>query len=1046
MLWLGAGVLTAAVGVLVLAGVDEARTSRRQAAWLSKIAGEASFRTAPGASPAIRFPEGGPFDHRLGYDRLPQWMKRLQAQGFAIDAQARMSPRMLELVDRGLFAPYREKTQAGLELQGCRGEPLYQASYPQRVYAHHDEVPPLVADMLVFIENRDLFAPEPTLNPAVDWGRLARALADQAIQSVISSHDAGGGSTLATQIEKYRHSTGGRTSSVGDKLEQMASASVRSYLDGPDTQGRRRQLVVDYLNSVPLSATGKYGEVIGVGEGLWAWYGRDFAQVNQLLRQAGANGAAPTQAQALAVKEALSLLVSQRRPSYYLGPSGMAALRELTDFHLRLLAESGILSPALRDAALPLPLQLRQEPFTAPPPSFARAKASTALRNRLIELLQLPGNYDLDRLDLTARSSFTTGVQRDASAVLRNLATRAGARRAGLVGPSLLRDGDDPARIAYSFTLFESSGSTNLLRVQTDNLDRPFDLNEGARLDLGSTSKLRTLITYLEQVAALHRRWSPLPAPDLRAVTVRDDDPIARWARDYLVRARDRDLPAMLEAALERTYSADTAEAFFTGGGVHHFHNFEARDNGRTVTLREALTRSVNLPFIRLMRDIVRHVIATTPAIDPTVLDDADDPRRHAYLARFADDEGRLFMARFWRRYHALAPAAAEALLVRQVRRARVPLANAFFMLEPQGSVEGLRLFLAKWLPDAAGEAAGLHAKQGPGRWNLQDRGYLASAHPLELWVAGYLRRHPGASLAETLAAGAAARQEAYAWLFKTRNKRGQDRRIREQIEEQAFAEIHKAWQRLGYPFAALTPSYAAALGASGDRPAALAELAGIIANRGLRLPVTRLESLSFAADTPYETRFVRDPGPPQRVLDAAVAQVAWRAMRGVVEDGTGRRLKGALVAADGSPIPIAGKTGTGDHRFDVYGAGGQLVSSRVVNRSATLVFVIGERYFGTIMAYVHEPHAANYRFTSALPSQIMKALAPVLEPLVRQQGCRPASPSAGDVPNGPRAPLRAWRQAPALTGEPAEAAPRGNFPRGATVIPAVERGSGPAR
>src|SRR6185295_13567036 len=109
---------------------------------------------------------------------------------------------------------------------------------------------------------------------------------------------------------------------------------------------------------------------------------------------------------------------------------------------------------------------------------------------------------------------------------------------------------------------------------------------------------------------------------------------------------------------------------------------------------------------------------------------------------------------------------------------------------------------------------------------------------------------------------------------------------------------------------------------------------------------------------------------------------------RGVVENGTGRRLKGALEAAYGTPIPIGGKTGTGDHRFDVYGTGGRLVSSRVVNRSATLVFVIGGRYFWTIMAYVHEPYAASYRFTSALPSQILKALAPVLEPVVLQQGC----------------------------------------------------------
>ncbi|MGV3569749.1 MAG: transglycosylase domain-containing protein [Ramlibacter sp.] len=981
------------MAVLLLAAgamwvLEEARTSRWQSEWLSEIAGEARFEVAAGPSDAVRFPVAGPFDHRLGYDRLPQWTQRLQSEGFAVAAQARMSPRMLELVDRGLFAPYREKTQAGLRLQACRGETLYASHHPQRVYAGFDRVPRLLVDMLVFIENRGLFAPEPALNPAVDWARLARAAFDQAVHRVFPSHEAAGGSTLATQIEKYRHSPGGRTATARDKLEQMASASVRSYLDGPDTRGSRRRIVVDYLNSVPLSATGSYGEVIGFGEAIWAWYGRDFEHLNALLRKASEPGSSPTPAQAMALKEALSLLVAQRRPSHYLSEAGLASLRELTDFHLRLLVDAGILGAAMRDLALPLPLQLRRKPFVEPAPAFAEAKASTALRTRLLGLLDLPGAYDLDRLDLGVRSSFAADAQRQAGAVLRSLATREGAARAGLIGPSALRAGDDPARIAYSFTLFESNGATNLLRIQTDNLDRPFDLNEGARLDLGSTSKLRTLVTYLEQVAALHARWGGLPGRELAAVRVRDDDAIGRWARGHLARASDRSLPAMLEAAMDRQYSASTTETFFTGGGEHRFGNFEARDEGRTMSLREALSRSVNLPFIRLMRDIVRHIIATSPHIDPTVLDSADDPRRQVYLARFADDEGSQFMARFWRKYQALSPADAEAALVAEARRARVPLANAFFMLEPQGSVQDLQRFLAKWLPGAADEAARLHEAQGPGRWNLQDRGYLAGVHPLELWVAGHVRRQPGASLAATLAAGAQQRQEAYAWLFRSRNKAGQDRRIRQQIEEQAFREVHAAWQRLGYPFAALTPSYAAALGASGDRPAALAELAGIIANRGLRLPVTRLQNLDFAVGTPYETRFVRAPAPPERVLDAAVAETAWRAMRAVVEEGTGRRLQGMLRAADGSVIPIAGKTGTGDHRFDVYGAGGRLVSSRVVNRSATLVFVIGERHFGTVMAYVHEPYAADYRFTSALPSQILKALAPVLAPLVRAPGC----------------------------------------------------------
>ena len=62
----------------------------------------------------------------------------------------------------------------------------------------------------------------------------------------------------------------------------------------------------------------------------------------------------------------------------------------------------------------------------------------------------------------------------------------------------------------------------------------------------------------------------------------------------------------------------------------------------------------------------------------------------------------------------------------------------------------------------------------------------------------------------------------------------------------------------------------------------------------------------------------------------------------------------------DGTVIPVGGKTGTGDQRFDVYGAGGRLIESRFVNRSATFVFNIGERFFGSMTAYVHGPDAAR--------------------------------------------------------------------------------------
>lgn len=93
--------------------------------------------------------------------------------------------------------------------------------------------------------------------------------------------------------------------------------------------------------------------------------------------------------------------------------------------------------------------------------------------------------------------------------------------------------------------------------------------------------------------------------------------------------------------------------------------------------------------------------------------------------------------------------------------------------------------------------------------------------------------------------------------------------------------------------------------------------------------------------------------------------------------DGTAKRAKGVFVDLDGSAIPLGGKTGTGDRRFDVFGRHGKLVESRVMSRSATFVFNIGDRFYGTITAYVPGKQSAHYDFTSALPVQLLKAPAP---------------------------------------------------------------------
>ena len=109
------------------------------------------------------------------------------------------------------------------------------------------------------------------------------------------------------------------------------------------------------------------------------------------------------------------------------------------------------------------------------------------------------------------------------------------------------------------------------------------------------------LASYLETVAQIHRDYGGMSVAELRKVEVEPLDFILRWGIDHLVASRDRDLSAMLQAAMERRYSASPYESFFTGGGLHTFNNFRKEDNGRRPMLLEALRESINLPFVRLL-------------------------------------------------------------------------------------------------------------------------------------------------------------------------------------------------------------------------------------------------------------------------------------------------------------------------------------------------------------------------------------------------------------------------------------------------------------
>ena len=341
-----------------------------------------TFWMESGPSEAIRFPLPAPYDQRLGYSRLPDFIDQLTtAKDYSIRAQARNSPEMLKLGERGLFPIYHEKTQTGLRILDRDNQLLFSAAFPERVYGRFEDLPPVVVKTLLYIENREALDPRyPYRNPAVEWDRLTNAVMQMAIRTVSRSHKAPGGSTLATQIEKFRHSPGGLTSSVREKFNQMASASMRAYLDGPKTTEARYRIALDYINSIPLAAAPGYGEVTGLGDGLWVWYGADFDQANKLLSQHQPNVRDPNLAAwALAYKQVLGLFLSQRRPSFYL-IEDRGALDELVRTYLPLLGRPAFFAGRTRGGGAG-PSELRRG--SPPQPEPCGAQGGRAIRSRL---------------------------------------------------------------------------------------------------------------------------------------------------------------------------------------------------------------------------------------------------------------------------------------------------------------------------------------------------------------------------------------------------------------------------------------------------------------------------------------------------------------------------------------------------------------------------------------------------------------------------------------------------------------------------------------
>lgn len=921
--------LWAAAGIgLILFAHWEMVTAALESRLLAALATRMNYSVQPGQSPLITFPRSGPFDQRLGYSRVPEFTRRLEEYGFRYGSQARFTQTLALVTRLGVPPPYPEPSVAGLVIDGSGGRPLYDAMGSRRAFARFEDVPADVVRCLLFIENRELERTDsPYSNPAIDWSRSAKGMVIYFANRLGFPTPVEGGSTLAVQMEKYRHSPDGRTSSAVEKLRQMISASLRVYRQGPKTVEERRRIVLDYVNTVPLGGTPAYGEVFGMSEGLRIWFGTEPKRVYKAL-------ASPktTKTKARALKEVLALVCAVRAPSRYLG-SDRTALEDRVDRYAKLMGSRGILDPKLADAVVATRLRYA----SASPGGYRNQldKASVMVRRRMLHMLAVHDLYDLDRLHMNVQTTIDADLQREVTKFFGALATQEFVDSTGLRAPRLLADGD-PRRVVYSMILRERTPGGDVVRVHADNVNGPFDVNEGTKMELGSTAKLRTLVHYLNVMADLHAAFRALPAEMVGARAEGARDPLTQWAAATIRDNPTITLDAFLAASLERTYSASPYELFYTGGGFLNFQNYESSDNGKILTVHEAVVHSTNLVFVRLMRDLVRYHEARLPYDAAKILGPNDTPERMRMLREVAREEG---------------------------------------------TAEGM------------------------------------------------------------------------SWLFRTRNRTAQDNRLRARIERDAFARMTPYWRRLGFPFAHLVPSYATAIGSSSDQPAALADLMGVLLNDGVRRPPSMIQQVSFAESTPYQTTLeAPQPAPGTLVVPPEVARAARGVLGDVVQRGTAARLRGVFVDSTGAPVWVGGKTGTGDNRFETYGRGRQLLSSRAVSRTSAFAFLLGDRYYGVITASVFGPEADQYSFTSSLPVETLRLLAPTLErQLHLVGGFAPMDPSkertvqlassSGDSDAGVVAGFGDRTDAPARSeplGKAARSREQGGRRRIAEPIPAV--------
>lgn len=940
----------------------------------------------------IGAPSEGQDGVRRGYDRMEKIDYRLtKIAGMARPETTGRTWKDRNVLGLRLYPIYESKIQAGLKITDEQGEKIWESPFPEKAYKNFETLPKSLVEMLLYVENRALLGDHPkTWNHTVEVPRMIVAIAYN-VGNIFTSpfgfkFDRAGGSTLAIQLEKILYTLNSRTTTWGDKGRQIFTAATRRYMEIDNPAISIRKTILNYINVAPMAAHKKFGEVIGFSEAFEDHFGIDIDEANRILNipQNELHGD-DLVAAGKVYRAALSLIMALQRPDDYLNKRPEVMHARVNAFlkngdGRQLLVESGIITPELADVILATPTILA-DPASQKIDYRPRDKVIDTLRTDLMQVLDEKNLQTLDLLDMEVTTTVLGKANRNISKRVASFKTPEGAKAEEFIGKYLLDNPEQAKHINITANIYRADPGYNALVVEVDTNAGRFNYNGGLR-NLGSTFKIPTTGEYFELYEGMFHKYKDMAPEDLRKIAIYPGDNMTRRMIDYMANpANARTIEAVLDYACDAPYSGNPSRTYFTNGGQARYQNFKREYDGMPWTVCSALRLSPNLPFVNMMEDMTKNILAQKMNIDPAMLTDKNNPTRLKYLEKYGLYDGELLVKQqFWPQQRQKTPDDLVSFLAEKSRMQKGYLSDRgaaviYMTLYPDAPQDKMASFIREVCKKCGSKDnfEGLYNtfakdKYVGGISTLADRGYIVDLNPIELMLARLRIQNPDIQRSEAVVALKPVIIESNQWL-RTIGLEAGNTKMKIILEKEGFDYFYNSLAKKGYPFVnERIPSLNAPLGGAPTNPNFLANYMGILVRGGMQAEIVRYSNIRFGKDTPFDMGDYKplNVPAPRRVMSEAVAKKLHQSIVDIVEKGgTAAKVNGILKTSDGKPIQVAMKTGSADGFLKVKG---QAKPSESIGRSGTVVFSMAGRYFGTIVVSMPGgEEALKSRFNAAM-------------------------------------------------------------------------------